>query len=221
MSALAREFDYGVERAYYAEPPSRLRDCQWLEGHFVAFGHDYSHYFDGKRVLDLGAGECLHGRFVTARCSPALYVNFDLFPDRMQLASRQCGQKPLAYVAGDGFALPFLAGTFDVVFESGVLFRFSRLAKVAAEIGRVLVPGGMFLGIEPNFLSPVMEVRRAMIRRRNANDTRLRPAQVRQVFTDHGFSCTTEFFWRRFPELRAQLLAALVSPTFSIRACRK
>lgn len=221
MKASTRAFDYAAERAYYNEPPSLLRDYQWLEGHFLAFGPEYRRFFHGKRVLDCGAGECLHGRFVTARCSPALYVNVDLFPDRMRLASRQCSGKPLAYVAGDSFALPFRNSTFDIVFVNGVLFRFHPLSAVVSEIARVLVPSGVFLGLEPNFVSPVMEVRRAMMRRRNRNDSRLLPGNIRAAFAEQGFSCKTAFYWRRFPTLRAQTLAALVSPTISIVARRE
>jgi len=54
-----REFDYAGEREYYAHPVAGLRAWDWVvqdARHWIA---DFPQMFAGKRVLDIGAGECL------------------------------------------------------------------------------------------------------------------------------------------------------------------
>jgi len=207
-------FDYEAERAYYAQAPSQLRGYMWLEAYYQALSADYSFFFYNRRVLDMGAGECLHGIFVCSQCHPTAYVNLDLFADRMQLAASKNRFSAMSFVSGDCFRLPFAKASFDTVWASGVLVRLRPLDEVAPEIKRVLSPGGIFLGIEPNFQSVFVMLKRA--RTGNKNDWKIQPRDIYEAFSGVGMAVEFKFFWRRIPWLKHPLL----SPTLGIIARR-
>lgn len=102
---------------------------------------------EGARVLEIGCGEAgLLPDFLGFRLAARdLYgVDFDLA--RLAVARRRL--PGCHFTAGDGAALPFAAGSFDLVIAATV---FSSLLEpelqqaVAAEIVRVLRPGGAYL----------------------------------------------------------------------------
>ena len=56
--------------------------------------------------------------------------------------------------------LPFAAGAFDVVLASWVLEHLPQPERACAEIARVLKPGGRFVFLTPNALSPITVLNR-------------------------------------------------------------
>jgi SAM-dependent methyltransferase len=73
-------------------------------------------------------------------------VGMDFSPNMLTEAQRRTRARGLrwSFVRGDGFALPFATGTFDLVFSVRFVRRFEPdfRAKLYAEIRRVLRPGG-------------------------------------------------------------------------------
>jgi ubiquinone/menaquinone biosynthesis C-methylase UbiE len=197
----SKPFDVRAERTYYGTAPEQLRDFRVLEPFYRAFLGEYRQAFDGRRVLDLGAGECLHGMFVCTTCRPAVYVNLDLFSDRMRLAATSFGAPRMRFVVGDSFKLPVATSSVDVVWASGTLFRLQPLAVVAREIHRVLGPGGVYLGTESNFWNPLVLATFVTRRPRNANDRALWPSRLHATFQRAGFTVQMRFFWRKLPWL--------------------
>ncbi|MBI4634957.1 MAG: class I SAM-dependent methyltransferase [Candidatus Rokubacteria bacterium] len=206
-------FDHGAERQYYSESRT-ISDGRfgYLDAYYRSFLGEYHRYFDGKRVLDLGAGECLHGRMVCAATAPRLYVNLDLIAARLGPAMSRGQPAPVRFVVGDAFELPFAAGAFDVVWGSGVLFRFRPLERAAAEISRVLAPAGIYLGIEPNFANPAVLLRFLLMTSGDRNDGRLRHHVLRAALSAGGLGPQLRFFWARAPWLRHPIL----SPTLGV-----
>lgn len=99
----------------------------------------------GLRVLEVGAG--------TGRDSVALaragaeVITLDYAPTSLELirqASAQAGVE-VGMVGGDGLALPFAEGSFDIVFHQGLLEHFRDPMPMLVEHARVLKPGGMLL----------------------------------------------------------------------------
>ncbi len=201
-------FDYRAEREYYAGSPPRTYDFTYLDPYYRLFLGDYARYFEGRRVLDLGAGECLHGQMVCAVSSPRLYVNFDIFADRLAPGAARNRLSRVRFVAGDAFVLPFRDEALDIVWGSGVLFRFRPLERVAAEISRVLRHGGLYLGTEPNFANPGVLLRFLLMRPGNRNDGWLRHRALRAAFTRYGLRPELRFFWVRAPRVRHPVLSA-------------
>lgn len=206
-------FDYGAERQYYSGSRTTSDGrFGYLDAYYRSFLGEYARYFDGRRILDLGAGECLHGQMVCAAAAPRLYVNFDLILHRIEPAVARARPSSVRFVVGDAFALPFAAATFDVVWGSGVLFRFRPLERAAGEISRVLAPAGLYLGIEPNFANPAVLLRFLLMKLGDRNDGLLRHRALRTALSAAGLRPQLRFFSVRAPWLHH----AVLSPTLGV-----
>lgn len=111
-------------------------------------------YRPGSRVVEVGCFTGITGLLLDDRFDKTM---FDLNPQALDLARRlfdYCGKKA-SFVAGDMFRMPFDEGSFDLVFNSGVLEHFDFGGRVAAlkEYGRVLKPGGALVIAFPNHYS--------------------------------------------------------------------
>jgi ubiquinone/menaquinone biosynthesis C-methylase UbiE len=143
--------------ARYADPP---RETPYsLEYAFHLLGD-----VRGQRVLDLGCGDgefttlvAAHGADVTA-----LDISTDLLGlarDRADLDGFTGAVSPLC---GSAHSIPVASGSVDVVFGMAVLHHVD-LQLAAAEIHRVLKPGGRAIFKEPMRNSRVIAALRAVI----------------------------------------------------------
>jgi len=200
-----RVFSYELERGYYSQhwPDTpvpyrhlgRYLRC-WLEADSV---------FLGRRVLDIGAGECSYTRVIAEEFGPRIMVACDLFRERMLQAARANEHGALRFVSADCLQLPFRQAVFDIVFGSLVLCQLPALERVVAEIRRLLVPGGLYVGIEPNPYNAV-HVYRYMAGKCSPNLYLLRPHNL-NAFRRAGFRVEVRFFYARLPGIRSRLLA--------------
>ena len=96
-------------------------------------------FYRGKRVLDIGCGP----RGSLEWAADALCVG----ADPLAVAYRRLGtaHHAMRYIACGAEALPFGDGSFDVVSAFNSLDHVDDLAAAAAEISRVVAPGGVFL----------------------------------------------------------------------------
>jgi len=131
-------------------------------------------------------------------------VALELFPERMLPAQKANRNSNLHFVAGDIFYLPFEHHSFDVVFGSLILHQLPNLREIAAEIRRVLVDGGVYIGIEPNPLNAA-HLYRYFFGHRSPNQYLLSTKHL-EVFAEQGFHVQVTHFWARFPRLRNKLL---------------
>ena len=98
--------------------------------------------FAGKRLLEVGCGIGTDlSRFAKGG---AICTGIDLSQTAIDLASRNLAQQGLSATLkiGNGEALAFGEGTFDVVYGHGVLQYAADAAQMVRECHRVLVPGG-------------------------------------------------------------------------------
>ena len=202
-----KAFDFQAERSYYSNPPTTVSDFNYLEPYYRALLGNYHSYFTDKSILDIGAGECLHGYFISTVCNPKSYVNLDLFKDRIEIAYKKNPFNQMQFAVGDCFSLPFNNASFDVVWGNGILFRLRPLERVVSEINRVLVTNGFYLGIEPNLLNPALLFKFMSLRRQNRNDGILTHRKVKEIFLGSGLNLELKFFWRRLPLLKNPFLS--------------
>jgi SAM-dependent methyltransferase len=95
------------------------------------------------RILDIGAGAGeINPHDLKGRCREIVGVDLDPRVVDNPLLDRG--------VIGDGRSLPFDDASFDVVFSIYVLEHVADPASFAAEIARVLRPGGVVIGLTPN-----------------------------------------------------------------------
>jgi SAM-dependent methyltransferase len=134
--------------------PERLEQCQVLEVGCGSGGNL-------RRMIDYGV-------------PPENLFGFDLLPDRLRQARRQSPE--IGVAQADGTAMPFAAGTFDLILHFGV---FSSIGEAetrrafAREMRRVLRADGLILWYESRVDNP-----------RNPDVKAVTPAELRSLFSD-------------------------------------
>ncbi|WP_405840573.1 class I SAM-dependent methyltransferase [Streptomyces platensis] len=96
------------------------------------------------RVLDLGCGDGLLLELLVARPagSPSVLAGLDLSAEELALARRRPGLAAADLRPGRAQQLPFADGRFDGCLSHMALMLMGEVEQVAAEVRRVLAPGG-------------------------------------------------------------------------------
>ena len=114
----------------------------------------------GGPVLDLGCSVGQLGVAWAAMGAPAPLVGLDLQGELLELA--QAGYA--ARVEGDLHRLPFRDASVAAVVCTNTLHHVADPDRAAAEIARVLVPGGVLCACDPRHLAPI-ELAKRILRR--------------------------------------------------------
>jgi SAM-dependent methyltransferase len=108
----------------------------------------------GARVLEIGCGPGPVARELAARPGVREVVGVDPSPEFLARAKElAAGLANLTFVEGDGRALPFDEGEFDVVVCHTVLCHVPGPEAVLAETVRVLRPGGMLAVFDGDYIT--------------------------------------------------------------------
>lgn len=97
---------------------------------------------EGDQVLDVGCGPGNYVRPLAQATRGGLAVGLDASEAMVAAAAKRGGGENLAYIRGDACALPFDDETFDAVCSVGAIHMVEEPLVAAAEMVRVLVPGG-------------------------------------------------------------------------------
>lgn len=201
---MPRAFSYELERRYYSGNwPKEAEPFGHLEPYLRCW-MDPERLFEGKRVLDAGAGECVYTRLIAERFSPQQIVACDLFLERLRMAARANRDRRLSFAVGDLHRLPFQTGSLDVVWGTLILHQIPDLREVVSEIGRVLTDQGCYVGIEPNPYHPV-HLCRHLFGRHSPNQYLLSEKHL-AVFRDAGFDLSVRYFYARLAWARGRFL---------------
>ncbi|OIK27178.1 class I SAM-dependent methyltransferase [Streptomyces malaysiense] len=95
-----------------------------------------------RRVLDLGCGDGLLLELL-ARDGGRQLAGVDLSPQSLALARRRPALSAARLHTGRAQELPFAEGSFDACVSHLALMLMGDIEQVAAEVARVLVPGGV------------------------------------------------------------------------------
>ena len=129
---LSREYFLDIERQRYelqAHIPDVLSKIDW----------------DGKQVLEIGTGVGTDARRIIGNGGSYTGINIDQGSTDVTVAALRAFSLPGIGMQGNATSLDFADDTFDVVYSYGVLHHIPEAAKAAAEIHRVLKPGGELL----------------------------------------------------------------------------
>ena len=132
LSANREYFDHADWAQSYFE--SCHRDPQ-----FRARWHSATGSWDGKVVVDIGCGP--GNVFATLGGRPKLLIGADVSRGALQMA-RQIGYLP---ILADAHGLPFISGFADLVVVNATLHHCDDMARVLAEAGRLVAPGGVLV----------------------------------------------------------------------------
>jgi len=106
----------------------------------------------GARVVDVGCGSGVFTDLL--RQSGFSSTGLDISPKLVALGRTKFPD--LEFIEGDAENLPFESESFDGVLLSGVVHHFPDPRRLAAEVCRVLKPGGRFVAFDPNRMNPFM-----------------------------------------------------------------
>lgn len=106
----------------------------------------------GSRVVDLGCGSGVFTHLLKRRGYRSAGV--DLSPRLIQTARAKF--RDIDFQVGDIEHLHFDDASFDGVLLSGVLHHLPERSRCAAEVSRILKPGGRFVAFDPNRMNPFM-----------------------------------------------------------------
>jgi 2-polyprenyl-6-hydroxyphenyl methylase/3-demethylubiquinone-9 3-methyltransferase len=148
----------------------------------------------GKDVLDLG---CAGGFMAEALAQKGARVTgIDPAAKAVEAAHAHAQTQgiDIRYDVGVGEALPYEAGAFDAVVCVDVLEHVADLAKVLAEVARVLKPGGVFLFDTINrnpiarfaTITVAEDVLRLLPKGTHDPEMFIKPSELRQGLSDAG-----------------------------------
>jgi len=109
----------------------------------------------GALVLDIGCGGGATARDILRRPENYSVIGIDLSEDMARYSRRRNpGRGRAAFVAAAADGLPFPSGAFAAVTAFETTYFWADLVEAAAEIGRVLAPGGTLLIVNELYLHP-------------------------------------------------------------------
>lgn len=96
----------------------------------------------GLKWVDVGCGNGAFTELIVARHAPAEVQGIDPSDGQLAYARTRSGTAMAEFRKGDGMALPFPGGAFDVAIMALVIFFIPEPANGVAEMVRVVAPGG-------------------------------------------------------------------------------
>jgi demethylmenaquinone methyltransferase/2-methoxy-6-polyprenyl-1,4-benzoquinol methylase len=172
-------------------------------------------FVPGMRVLDLATGTGLVAQAaLDVGAAPRQVVGLDPSPGMLAVHR---ARRPVPLVRGVGEALPFAAGTFDLVTMGYALRHVADLRALFSECRRVLAPGGALLVLE--IARPRSRVARALLRLYLG---RVLPWLARLWTRDRRVGGLLRFYWETIEACVAPdvILAAMRDAGLTEAGCR-
>jgi ubiquinone/menaquinone biosynthesis C-methylase UbiE len=172
----------------------------------------------GAKVADLGCGS---GVFTFLLGERGYDVSgLDISPKLLDLGRRKWPQIP--FIEGDVENLPYENAVLDGVLLSGIVHHLPDPRRCAAEVFRVLKPGGRFVAFDPNRRNPFMYLYRDKSSPFystvgvTANERPVIAAEVVRVFDGAGFRTSTSYLAGLSYRYVASPVVRLLLPVYNI-----
>ena len=167
-----------------------------IQGREARFFQDLQDLPGGGVCLEIGCGRGAAVKLISGRFRPRRIDVLDLDPAMVRLVSRRKGAAGGVTMQADAQALPYRGGSFDAVFNFGILHHLEDWKRGLAEVSRVLREGGRFYFEEiytPLYANPLF--RRLLAHPR---ENRFRGPEFRGALSDVGLRLLPGFIETRF-----------------------
>lgn len=138
-------------------------DTTWV----AMFRKDFKNQLKGKRVLELGCGDCILA-VVMNKLEATVYAN-DISNKSGEIIAKLneslLKDNPITFVQGDFLEAPLADNSFDMVVGKAFLHHLTLEEEAAfmKKIARILTPGGEARFVEPAVNSKVLDALRWMV----------------------------------------------------------
>lgn len=210
-----KTFSYEKEKEYYSDWPQKEKPYLHLEKYLRCWLNP-EEVFTGKKILDIGAGECEYSRLIAEKFNPKEVIACELFAERMKYAKETNKNPNLKFVVGDCFNLPFDNDSFDVVFGSLVLHQLPNLIDALKEVRRVLKKNGIYVGFEPNPFN-IINIYRHFFKKHSQNQYLFWPSKISPQFKTAGFSLKTSYFYAKLPWVKSRFIGTCMGITAKVK----
>ena len=172
----------------------------------------------GAKVADLGCGSGTFTFLLSERGYDA--SGLDISPRLLELGRRKWPN--IAFLEGDVENLPHADRSLDGVLLSGIVHHLPDPRRCAAEVFRVLRPGGSFVAFDPNRKNPFMY----LYRERSspfyspvgvtANERPVIASEIVAVFDEAGFCTSASYLAGLSYRYIAPPIARLALPVYNL-----
>ncbi|HSK18803.1 MAG TPA: methyltransferase domain-containing protein [Longimicrobiales bacterium] len=186
--------DKESERRFYDELfRKRRRFDQFNDDIYRRIAREARAGTDGSQVLDLGCGSGTQALCLMDEGFSVVAADLSIEAVRVAEAGARQADRTLPVINADAERLPLADASLDACVCGLLLHHFTNLEAVAAELRRVVKPGGVVVAIDANahnpptwmFLNVVHRLR--PLARLTPNQRALRSSEIRQTFGRAGF----------------------------------
>jgi ubiquinone/menaquinone biosynthesis C-methylase UbiE len=148
---------------------------------------------NGDQALDLGCGSGTQAVVLTDRGFSVVAADLSIEAVKLTRATTASAGRPARTLNADAEHLPLRDASIDACVCSLLLHHFSALDGVAAELRRVLRPGGIVVAIDANAHNPFSWLFFNVVHRVRPlsgvtpNQRALRRGEIERVFRNYGF----------------------------------
>jgi ubiquinone/menaquinone biosynthesis C-methylase UbiE len=125
--------------------PLRAAIQRWVEGPRL---RKMGGAIPGGRALEIGCGRGVGVEIILDEFGASRVDAIDLDPRMVRRAARRLKDRPATVSIGDATRLDAGTGTYDAVFDFGIIHHVPDWRKSLGEVFRVLKPGGRFFAEE-------------------------------------------------------------------------
>ncbi len=161
-----------------------------------------SDQIDGKRILDVGAGEACVSQALALIYQPDVVVALDALPAQLWAPATYGVQERIEYVLASALDLPYEDESFDVVVAHLVVHHFPDKMGLLREIERVLTPGGELRCFETNALPDTILTVVGRGHAESDNEAPVWPVVLREEMCAVFESVEQTFYWNRMDTSR-------------------